>query len=194
MSNEVHEQLRRIVEGDREAAAWLYDSFASDLFRRLRQRYGRTGGLDPEDLLQDAFTFYFQRDAKVLSDFLKRQPPGGASRESLAGHLWDLACGVASNRRRSAWGRRVVPLADTERAAPEPDAEEGTMARDALERLDRCLRAGRARVYLYFKLRYVDALTADEVATVTGWSMKATYKLRQVLNEAIRRCAERLGL
>lgn len=195
MCHDVRPQLRRIAEGDRAAAAWLYDTFASDLFRRLRQRFGRPGGPDPEDLLQDAFAFYFQRGAKVLHDFLERHADGEPTREALARHLWDLACGLAANRRRSAWARKVIPFADRQDfAAPEPGAETGAVARDALQRLDRCLREGRARVYLYFKLRYVDGLSAEEVATATGWSIKATYKLRQSLGEAVRRCAERLGL
>ncbi len=194
MSDAVRQQLRRIVEGDRQAAAWLYDTFAEDLFRRLRQRYGHPGGPDPEDLLQDAFAFYFQRDGKVLRDFLDRHPEGEATREALGRHLWDLACGVAANRRRSAWSRKVVPLADPERPAADPGAETRAVARDTLVRLERCLQESRGRTYLYYKLRYVDALSAEEVAAATGWSMKATYKLRQSLNEAVRRCAERLGL
>lgn len=194
MSDDVRPQLRRIAAGDRAAAAWLYDTYAADLFRRLRQRYGRPGGPDPEDLLQDAFAFYFQREAKVLRDFLERRPVGEATREALGRHLWDLACGLAANRRRSAWSRKVVSIADHEHTAPETGVETGAVARDTLARLERCLREGRARVYLYYKLRYVDALSAEEVAAATGWSMKATYKLRQSLNEAVQRCAERLGL
>ena len=192
MSEDVRQRVRQITEGDREAAAWLYDAFAPGLFRRLRQRYGHSA--DPEDLLQDAFAFYFQRGAKVLRDFLDRQAVGEVTREALGRHLWDLACGVAANHRRSAWSRKVVPIEGRDREAQETDAETGTLARDTLRRLARCLREGRARVYLYFKLRYVDALSAEEVAAVTGWSMKATYKLRQSLNEAVRGCVERLGL
>ena len=65
---------------------------------------------------------------------------------------------------------------------------------DLLKQLDRCLRAQRARIYLYYRLRYYEGLTPEEIARATGWSRKATYKLRQALNEAVRTCARELGI
>ena len=66
---EVGRQLARIFAGERRGAAWLYDTFAPRLHRRLRGRYGYPGGLETDDLLHDAFVFYFQHRAKVLRDF-----------------------------------------------------------------------------------------------------------------------------
>lgn len=193
-SEEVHQHLQAILDGDRSSAAWLYDTFADELFVRLRHRYGYPGGLDPDDLLQDSFIFYFQRQAKVLGDFLRRTPRRRLTRKALLRHLWDLACGLASNRRRSAALRTVVPIDELRTRATTADAERQTIDRDAVEQLDRCLSESGERLYLYYKLRYRDGLTPQQVARATGWSMKATYKLKQRLNEAVERCAELLGI
>ena len=190
-------RLRDVVAGESEAAGWLYDTFAPRLHRRLRQRYGPLG-LDPDDLLQDAFAYFFRDDRKVLRDFLDRSPAVGpeAARRALERHLWDLACGVASNARRTAWRRRVVPLTGTVGEGPDGSrgAERSTLARDTLRHLEACLREGNPRVVLYYALRFRDGLSPAEVSRVTGWSPKSTYKLRQSLQEAVRRCADRLGL
>jgi DNA-directed RNA polymerase specialized sigma24 family protein len=191
---EVEERLRQVVEGEREAAAWLYDTFAPRLYRRLRLRYGQSGGGEPEDLLQDSFVFYFQNGCKVLRDFLVRPQEEARTAAALERHLWDLACGVAANRRRSAWGRKVVLLDDFRGASPEAGAERGLLARDSLGRLDDCLKGANRRVYLYYKLRYFDGLSPEEISQAAGWSRKASYKLKESLNEAVRRCSELLGL
>lgn len=187
-------RVRRIAAGDREEAAWLYDTFAPGLFRRLRQRYAPLG-LDPEDLLQDAFAFYFRNDRKVLRDFVDRAGSGATAR-ALERHLWDLACGVASNARRTSWRRRVVPLTRGTRLTSEPGsgAERRALARDTLRRLEDCLRAAHPRIALYYALRFRDGLSPSEVARATGWSPKKTYKLRQSLDEAVRRCADQLDI
>jgi DNA-directed RNA polymerase specialized sigma24 family protein len=190
-------RVRRIAAGDREAAAWLYDTFAPGLYRRLRQRYEPLG-LDPEDLLQDAFAFYFRDDGKVLRDFSDRvdRSEAAVTPRALERHLWDLACGVASNARRTAWRRRVVPITRLARLPSGRDAgaERRALARDTLRRIEECLRAASPRVALYYALRFRDGLSPSEVAETTGWSPKATYKLRQSLNEAVARCADQLDI
>lgn len=190
----VHERLRELLAGDRNAAAWLYDTFAPGLYRRLRQRYERPGGPDPGDLLHDAFVLFLQREGKVLRDFVERHPDDDGAAVALERRLWDLACGVAANRRRAAWVRRVFALPVLAAIDPGAGAERGAVARDSLARLDDCLRENPERVYLYYKLRFFDGLTPEEIAGATGWSRKATYKLKDVLNQAVRRCVERLGL
>jgi len=40
----------------------------------------------------------------------------------------------------------------------------------------------------------MDNLTPEEIAQSTGWSRKATYKLKQTLNSEVQTCAEALGL
>ncbi len=191
---EVPSQLRRLVAGDGGAAAWLYDTFAAGLYRRLERRYGYPGGLDVENLLHDAFVFYFQRDCKVMRDFLARVPAAAQTRPALDRHLWDLACGVASNQLRSAARRYQRPLADIDAVRHAPSGERSALDRDAVERLGECLRESDEEVYLYGKLRFWEGLTPAEICEVTGWARKATYKLRQAFDDLARRCAESLGL
>ncbi len=191
---EVPRQLRRLVAGDADAAAWLYDTSAAGLYRRLERRYGYPGGLDVENLLHDAFVFYFQRDCKVMRDFLERVPEAAQTRAALDRHLWDLACGVASNQLRSAARRYQRPLTDVDQVRHAPSGERLALSRDALERLGECLREADEEVYLYGKLRFWEGLKPAEICEATGWARKATYKLRQAFDEAARRCAESLGL
>ena len=65
---------------------------------------------------------------------------------------------------------------------------------EVVGQLDECLSESGERLYLYYKLRYRDGLTPQQVSRAAGWSMKATYKLKQKLNEAVERCAELLGI
>ncbi len=191
---EAHEIAERLAAGDPDAAAWLYDTVAPDLYRRLGRRYGYPGGPDAADVLQETFLLCLRDGARLLRGVLADQPAGAPALPELKRYLWDLACGVAANLRRSVWSRRVLPLPEAPLAAGEPPAERSAIARDALARLDGCLAAKGTRLYLYFKLRYVDGLTPEETAAATGWSRKATYKLRQSLNEAVEHCLDHLGL
>ena len=190
MAYTVEDKLERISKGDPEAAAWLYDSFAPRLARRLRSRYPDLDA-ELEDLVHDVFVLFLRPEGGLVRGFLERYEP---TRGALERRLWDLGCGLASNRRRSARHRRVVYLDDRDRSDPIPDAESRVLHRDRLERLDDCLQKANPRVYLYFKLRYRDGLSPEEITRATGWSRKATYKLKQALNREVKACAEALGL
>ncbi|MEM9592939.1 MAG: hypothetical protein AAGD06_01660 [Acidobacteriota bacterium] len=192
-------RLTSLVAGDRSAAEWLYDTFAPGLHRRIRGRYGGFPGVDADDLLQDAFVFYFQRDAKVLRDFLERVEPHRRTQGRLERHLWDLACGLAANRRRAAAVRKDTrSLTDDGETAPEVAVDDGSedrlLDRDQLKRLDRCLVGRGRRLAIYYRLRFWDGYGPAEISEMTGWSMKATYKLRQALGEAVGACLRLLGL
>lgn len=191
--------LRRILAGDERAAAWLYDVFAPPLYRRLAQRYG--GGDKPaiEDLVQEAFLALWRNDRRLIGELVRRDP--APDRRAVERLLWDQACGVASNRRRTLRSFRPVALEDApvrELAAPTGEnsggAEERTIRRELLALLDDCLRRAGARLYLYLKFRHRDGLTPEEIAAATGWSKKATYKLKQALDGALSRCAEALRI
>lgn len=192
----VEERLERLLEGDSGAAAWLFDAFAPPLLRRLGQRYGYLGGAEVEDLLQETFLLALRHDGRLLAAFRRRAGEAGLPLEErdLERFLWDQACGLASNRRRSAAFRNVVPLAGAPQAVVEGSAERQAIDRDTLLRLDGCLRGSGERIYLYYKLRHRDGLTPEQIAETAGWSRKATYKLRQALDAAVRSCAESLGL
>jgi len=190
-----HEIAERLNAGDPVALAWLYDNVAPDLYQRLLRRYGYPGAPDAADVLQETYLLCLRDEARLLRGFLAGQPAASPALPALRRYLWDLACGVASNVRRSVWSRRVRGLPeDADPAAGEPPVERAAVARDALRQLDGCLGQQGERLYLYFKLRYVDGLTPEEVAVGTGWSKKATYKLRQALNEAVQRCLDLLKL
>jgi DNA-directed RNA polymerase specialized sigma24 family protein len=189
-----HELAERLAAGDPRAVAWLYDQVAPDLYRRLRRRYERPGGPDAADLLQEAFLLCLRDGARLLRGVVESLPPGSPALPALRRYLWDLACGVAANARRSVWSRRSQPMPEAAPASGEPPVERSAIAREALERLDGCLQEQGERLHLYFKLRYVDGLSPEEIAAGTGWSRKTTYKLRQSLNEAVERCLDRLGL
>jgi len=194
----VEERLERLLAGDSNAAAWLFDTFAPPLLRRLGQRYGYLGTAEVEDLLQETFLLALRHEGRLLAAFLQRagETGGGAalSEKSLERFLWDQACGLASNRRRSAAFRNVVPLTGAPEMGIEESAERQAIDRDSLVRLDGCLRVSGERIYLYYKLRYRDGLTPEQISEAAGWSRKATYKLRQALDLAVRKCVETLGL
>ncbi len=197
LDSPVTDTLQRLVAGDRTAAAWLYDHFADELLRRIRGRYGYLPA-EPEDLLQDAFVFYFQNRAKVIRDFLERVPVTQQTPSRLGRHLWDLACGVASNHRRAAKIRSGTEGFEEGEEARLVDAEssieETALDRDHLQRLDRCLLQRGRRLAVYYRLRYWDGYSPTEIAGITGWPMKATYKLKQALKGAVELCAGELGL
>ena len=194
MSDEVRGRLAGILAGDSAAAAWLYDTFAAQLFRRLRQRYGYLDREAVEDLLQDTFLLILRHDARLISQLLARDEGAALSPDAVARFLWDEACGLASNLRRAAAKRKVVELADYRDLASSADQGREVLDRDTLESLDRCLKAGAGRVYLYYTFRVYDGLAPEEISAATGWSKKATYKLRQALNEALEACARSIGL
>ena len=194
MATSVSDSLCRIVEGDDDAKAWLYDTFSARLYRRLRGRYAERQGFDAEELLQDSFVFFFQHEARVLRRFLEQVAEAERTEERLGRYLWDLACGVASNRRRSLGREKSLPLADQVLRSQGAGPERRSVGRDALRRLAACIRDADGRAYLYFKMRFVDGLTPEEIALAAGWSRKATYKLKLRLNEAAEKCARRLGI
>lgn len=185
-------RLASLGEVGSEASAWIYDRFAAELFRRLRRRYGYLGEAELEDLLQDTFLLALRDDGRLLRHWAGSLVSEVVSESGLARHLWDLACGLASNKRRAALSRRVVSFPSGEEFQEPATAERLAVDRDLLERLLACLRASGPRLFLYFTLRYRDGLSPEDVAAATGWSRKATYKQRQALNEALERCRGRL--
>jgi DNA-directed RNA polymerase specialized sigma24 family protein len=191
MDPSVEQQLAKLLKGEREAMAWLYDTFAPRLFRRLRQRYAYPGGPDAEDLLHDAFIALLQHDFRLLRRFHER-PASEQTAATLERFLWDQACGVASNHRRTMARRPIEALPPTVELVQAPASEQALVDRDRLARLDACLEAGKTRVYLYYKLRYHDGLSPEEITRATGWSRKATYKLKEALNKALEQCVDQI--
>ena len=190
----IGDRIERILADDDDAKRWLFDAFAPRLLRRLRRRYSRFSGLDPEDLLHDTYVLCFEEHGRALAQFLAHVPREERSTARLEAHLWGTACGIASNRRRSVQRKRHIDPAELPPPPEVSDPERAQVERDALGELRGCLKRAGSRVYLYFKLRFVDGLTPAEIVRTTHWSRKATYKLKLSLNEAVERCAARLGL
>jgi len=114
--------------------------------------------------------------------------------KSLERRLWDLASDLATNRMRARGTSRTLQIAETcDEANAAPSAERQAMERDRLQRLSDCVEKASSRVFLYFTLRFKDGLTPEEIVDATGWSKKATYKMKQRLNEAVAACAKILG-
>lgn len=185
--------ISQILAGDRAAVAWLYDTFAPRLLRRLGQRFGGIGGLDREDLLQDTFLYVLKENGRVLERFKGRHAGGRPQALDLEHFLWSAACGIASNRRRSLL-RHPAASIDGREVLPDVGGESPAIARDALERLASCLSDSGDRLALYFQLRFRDGHKPAEIARITGWSQRATYKLKQSLDAALDRCLEALEL
>ena len=194
MRESILAKISRIRAGDRAAVAWLYDTFAPRLLRRLRLRFSAIRGLDPEDLLQDTFIYVLSRDARVLERFHARHAGAVPEEQDLERFLWSAACGIASNRRRSIVRHPAASIDDDRALPPEPGGESPALARDALERLGACLVRSGDRLYLYFQLRYLDGHKPADIARIAGWSKKATYKLKQSLDAALEGCVEELEL
>ena len=191
---EISEKLVRLVAGEDDARQWLHATFGPRLSRRLRGRYASFGKLDSEELFQDTFLFFYQHAPRTFSRFLSEVPLSERTEARLDAYLWDLACGIASNRLRSARRRPPLSPVPVEGTVDPVDAERLTLDRDLLGKLKTCLKRAGSRSFLYYKLRFVDGFTPEEIAQATGWSRKITYKLRLVLDGAIDRCARRLGL
>src|SRR5262245_31685926 len=193
MHESLESRLQRVVAGDKDAKMWLYDTFAGGRHRELSSRYGMHG-YNPEDLLHDAFVFYFQHDCRVITAFLERNSGRTITEESVERYLWDLAGGVVANERRARRKDSLRALETSSLVSDAPGPERSALSRDLLAQLADCIQENGRRVYLYSRMRYVDGLEPEEIAAATGWSTKATYKLKTKLNETLAHCAERLGL
>lgn len=188
----IRAEIERILEGDREAIAWLYDAYAPRLLRRLGQRFGEGLGVDAGDLLHDTFVYLLNHHGRVLRRY--RDTSEELTEASLGRFLWSCACGIASNRRRSVVRHPASDFDDHQEHPSAPQVEGPAIARDLLERLARCVWGQGDRAYLYFQLRYRGGLTPSEVAAATGWSQRSTYKQKQRLDRALELCLEKLGL
>ena len=194
LANKLSQMLVKVIAGEPEAGAWLYDTFAPRLYRLLYQRYGPDGVFDPDDLVQDAFIFFLQNQGKVLRDFLDQYPESDHTESGLLRRLWELTRGVVANKRRYLKTHGFSSFPELLDVASTENLEQDAIRRELIIRLDACLKKKKTRIYLYYKLRYHDGLTPQEIVQVTGWSQKAVYKLKDHLNEAVRHCAQKMGL
>ncbi|ANM29624.1 hypothetical protein ABI59_08600 [Acidobacteria bacterium Mor1] len=183
----IAEQVHAAVIGDSEARDWMYREFHSALHRRLAGRYGRWKRLEIDDLVQDLFVLLFQNDAQALRRFVEGVPSKDQTSGRLAGYLWDAACGIMANRRRS-YERAPQFEEATPDVATAEDLETRAHGRALIARLETELRRSETRVYLYYRLRCVEGLTPREISHVTGWTREETYALRGKFREFVQAC------
>ncbi|MEM7247444.1 MAG: hypothetical protein AAF533_19065 [Acidobacteriota bacterium] len=186
------ERLRALLDRDAASRAWLYDSFAGPLFRRLRRRYGAHPAVDVEEVLHDLFVQLYERDDGLLRRFLDQTPAHEQTPERLETALWDAACGIASNQRRRFKTRRLEALEAPDELRDDLDAEQVLSDRDLLAKLDACAREHGDTLYLYLKLRFADGHAPREIATLTGWPIEQVYRLRDELRPVIEGCVRRV--
>jgi len=95
--------------------------------------------------------------------------------------------------KESSW-RRLIPFPEGLEPAARRQEEEEAIDRDLLRQLDACILSNDPRAHLYYKLRYRDGLSPQEIVQMIGWTQRTTYRLRQTLDKVIRQCAEKLGV
>ena len=179
-------RLEGVIAGDAGSCQWLYQEFAGRILRRLRQRYKHSVDLEPEDLLHEVFLFYFRRADRIFRRFLDRKHDPHPTIATFERYLWDQACGVAANYRRSA--RNGPLLVELTRDHCDPAATERRIVDcDRCRVIGRALQAGDSQVYLYFKLRFVEGLSPSEIGAVTGWNRPVIYNLRLRLVRTVQR-------
>jgi RNA polymerase sigma-70 factor, ECF subfamily len=186
------ELVRRILSDDRGA----FDELVSRFHRIVYAiAYRMTGsGPEAEDLCQDVFLRVF----RSLDRFDPTRPLGPWVRK--------IACNGALHylRRRGLERRHTYapprgaegedPFADPAAAVPDPgrDPEAGYAAKEMDERIQRALLAFPEKPRLAFTLKYVEGLTAAEIAealdvprnTVKTWLLRARETLRRELGDA----------
>lgn len=180
--------VRRILSGDREAFDELVARYQRVVFAIS---YRMTGSApEAEDLCQDVFLRVF----RSLDRFDPSRPLGPWIRK--------IACnGALHFIRHRGVERRILREPDREpdgwtaadAADPAPSPEDAAAGREIDTRLQRALLAFPEKPRLAFTLKYVEGLTAAEIAealdvprnTVKTWLLRARETLRRELSDAM---------
>ena len=180
--------IERTLAGDRDAFGALVSRYHRAVFSIA---YRMTGSrAEAEDLCQDVFLRAF----RALSRFDRRLP--------VAPWLRRIASNASLNRLRDrGLERRVLApaRADDDQGEPPsapdgvPGPEEAAMRGQTADRLGRALARLPANQRLAFTLKYVEELTAEEIAaameaprnTVKTWLLRAREALRKELADEL---------
>jgi RNA polymerase sigma-70 factor, ECF subfamily len=178
--------VERILAGDREAFGELVSRYHRVVFSVAYRMTGTRA--EAEDLCQDVFLSVYQN----LNRFDRGRPLGPWLRK--------ITCNRALNHlRRRHLERGLFHESDSEPAGLEPADANGADPAERLARSERADRLGRAmealppRQRLAVTLKYVEELTADEIAqalnaprnTVKTWLLRARETLRRELADEL---------
>ncbi len=158
--------LARLVGQTPGAASELFHAFAPRI-RALMRRLGLSAA-DAEDVVQECLLLVWHRAERVTHPDLLRP------------FVLGIAVNLArSMLRRRRWAQRLGlgpvatdPLEDVGDAAAPSDQD----AVLQLRRVYTVLQSLRDELRIAFVLRFVDQLTLEEVAEVTGWSLATTKR------------------
>jgi RNA polymerase sigma-70 factor (ECF subfamily) len=171
--------LRRLREGDQDAAEWVYRRYAKRLRALVQSRRHACMArrVDPDDVVQSALRGFFRRAARGCYEV-----PDGAE-------LWSLFLRITLNKLRSAGMYHCAARRDARRTVGDDDLGAVPTAREAPaflkltveEALDRLPAAHREMVELR-----IEGYAVAEIAERTGLAKR---KVERLLQEA----RERLG-
>jgi RNA polymerase sigma-70 factor (ECF subfamily) len=178
--------VERILAGDREAFAEVVSRYHRVVFSVAYRMTGTRA--EAEDLCQEVFLRFY----RSLHRFDRRMPLGPWLRK--------IACNQSLNHlRRRSLERRLLQEPDPERALAENvhDASDGPEERlaqsERADRLQRALSVLSPHQRAAVTLKYVEGLTAEEIAkamdaptnTVKTWLLRAREKLRRELADEL---------
>lgn len=168
--------IRKAQRGDADARSMIYQAYAPMIYRYIAYRVGETQ--DVEDLTSEVFV-------RVVQD-LPRYKDTGAPFEAW---LYRIASARVADFYRKRKRRSHVSLMETLKSdSPQPEdrmleAEEVKQLRQALSRL-------KEQEQNILIMRFVERLSHDEVAVITGKSVSA---VKSIQHRALIRLTQLLG-
>ena len=187
--------MQRALSGDPEALSQLVAVLTpvvqsrvarTLLARRHRLAVGRDVRQEVEDLSQEVFLAFFDRDARVLRSWQAER----GSLESFVGLVAErVVLSFLRSGRRNAW-KEDLTLTDgeLEPEAPYPGPEEVVASRERLSLLlDRLREELSPQGWQMFELLFIQELSQAEVEAATGLSADAVYAWRSRLRRLVER-------
>lgn len=198
--DEVRDLLASALSGNRTSTRTLVQGMAPivqirvfrSLVRRSGQARGRSLRADVEDLVQEVFESFFEKQGKALRAW---DPRRGLSFPTYISFLAEREVGmVMRRRRRNPWTEEPVPEAklDAEVGGHSEDSER-VEARQLLSVLAERLRerlSPQGRVY--FQRLYLEQKSIQEVAKEQGTTPGALYTWRNRMHRLLREVEEEL--
>ena len=191
-----HVLVRRMLQGDRGAAAGLLRRVAPVIRARCRRVAARAGGVvDADDLVQEVWLALLADDARALLDYA---PEHGVTFEGYVGMVSERAAWKVLRKgqtRKRGGHLRLVHLDEVDTARAEgADPAALTEARDMADRLGAYLGDHLPpRGQVVFRYLFTDGCTVQQTAEALGVSAQVVYnwshRIRAVAREFMTRAA-----